>query len=441
MNATQWSAMALAVSAGLSPLAQAETIEDQAQAKGFVDGSSLSILARNQYFNRDRQDGATDNRDWTQGFIGTFSSGFTEGTVGVGVDAFGHFGLKLDAQEGDSGTGNLQRDSDGHAQDSFGSAGAAIKLRASKTQLRYGNMQPLAPVFAVGGTRLLPQTATGFDLKSSEIEGLDLEAGRFTSTNSNVTTNQDHEIYALYANVTARRATYAGGVYQISPNWTASLYGSQFEDVWNQYYANTNYVMALSDDQSLTFDANLYRTLDEGQAKAGSINNTTYSLSATYAFLVAHSISLSLQKVDGDTPFDYLAVGNNGNGEGGDSVFLANSVQWSDFNGPNEKSFGVRYTLDMATYGVPGLSFMARHLRGYDVDGSKVSADSAYAGLYGSDGKHNETDIEAKYVVQTGPAKDLSFRIRQAFHRANTDQGEGDLSEFRLIVDYPISVL
>ncbi len=84
---------------------------------------------------------------------------------------------------------------------------------------------------------------------------------------------------------------------------------------------------------------------------------------------------------------------------------------------------------------------MARHLRGYDVDGSKVSADSAYAGLYGSDGKHNETDIEAKYVVQTGPAKDLSLRIRQAFHRANSDQGEGDLSEFRLIVDYPISVL
>ncbi|GAB7529945.1 outer membrane porin OprD [Pseudomonas sp. 3A(2025)] len=441
MNATQWSAIALAVSAGLSQMAHAETIEDQAQATGFVEGSSLSVLARNQYFNRDRQDGASDNRDWTQGFIGTFSSGFTQGTVGVGVDAYGYLGIKLDAQEGDSGTGNLQRDSDGQAQDSFGSAGGALKLRLSKTQLRYGNMLPTAPVFAVGGTRLLPQTATGFELKSSEIEGLDLEAGRYTSTNSNVTTNNDHEIYALYANVTARRATFAGGVYQITPNWTASLYGSQFEDVWNQYYANTNYVLALSDDQSLTFDANLYRTTDEGQSKAGSINNTTASVSATYAFLTAHSITLSLQKVHGDTPFDYLGVGNNGNGEGGDSVFLANSIQWSDFNGPNEKSFGIRYNIDMATYGVPGLSFMARHMRGYDVDGTKVSADSAYAGLYGEDGKHNETDIEAKYVVQTGPAKDLSFRIRQAFHRANTDQGEGDLSEFRLIVDYPITIL
>ncbi len=37
--------------------------------------------------------------------------------------------------------------------------------------------------------------------------------------------------------------------------------------------------------------------------------------------------------------------------------------------------------------------------------------------------------------------KDLSFRIRQAWHRANADQAEGDQNEFRLIVDYPLSIL
>ncbi|HCF3735782.1 TPA: OprD family outer membrane porin, partial [Pseudomonas aeruginosa] len=60
---------------------------------------------------------------------------------------------------------------------------------------------------------------------------------------------------------------------------------------------------------------------------------------------------------------------------------------------------------------------------------------------YGEDGKHHETNLEAKYVVQSGPAKDLSFRIRQAWHRANADQAEGDQNEFRLIVDYPLSIL
>ena len=34
---------------------------------------------------------------------------------------------------------------------------------------------------------------------------------------------------------------------------------------------------------------------------------------------------------------------------------------------------------------------------------------------------------------------DLSFRIRQAWHRANADQAEGDQNEF-LIVDYPLSI-
>ncbi|EGH49317.1 porin D, partial [Pseudomonas syringae pv. pisi str. 1704B] len=29
----------------------------------------------------------------------------------------------------------------------------------------------------------------------------------------------------------------------------------------------------------------------------------------------------------------------------------------------------------------------------------------------------------------------------KAWHRANADQGEGDVNEFRLIVDYPISIL
>ncbi|MFJ4142801.1 OprD family porin [Pseudomonas sp. NPDC089734] len=441
MNARHWSAIALAVSAGLSQMALAAPVEDQAQATGFVEGSSLTALLRNQYFNRDRQNNRPDNRDWTQGTTANFSSGFTQGTVGFGVDAFAQHVLKLDAQARYTGTGNLPIKSDGHPEDDYGTVGASVKLRVSKTQLRYGNLQPTAPVFAVGGTRLLPQTATGFNLNSSEIEGLDLEAGRYTSTNSGVTANHDHDIYAVYANETSSSATFAGGVYQITPNWSATLYGSEYKDIWNQYYVNTNYSLPLSDDQSLAFDFNLYRTLDEGQAKAGSINNTTYSLAATYSFLAAHSITLSFQEVDGDTPFDYVGTGDNGGGDGGDSIFLANSVQWSDFNGPNEKSWGIRYNLNMATYGVPGLSFMARYINGYDIDGTKTPSNSSYAGLYGEDGKHHETDLEAKYVIQSGPAKDLSFRIRQAFHTANADQGEGDLSEFRLIVDYPITIL
>ena len=300
-------------------------------------------------------------------------------------------------------------------------------------------MQPTSPVFAVGGSRLLPQTATGVSLQSSEIKGLDLEGGHFTSGTSQDETNRNGTIWATYAGQAAKSADFVGGKYAITDNLGVAFYGAKLEDIWDQYYANLNYALPLTDSQSLAFDANLYRTVDEGSAKAGDISNTAFSGSVAYSFAAAHTLTLAFQKINGDTPFDYIGIGDNN--RGGDSIFLNNSIQYSDFNGPGEKSWQARYDLNMSPYGVPGLSFMTRYIKGYDIDGTNTPTNSAYAGLYGADGKHHETNLEAKYVLQTGPAKDLSFRIRQAWHRANADQGEGDINEFRLIVDYPISVL
>lgn len=442
MKVMKWSAIALAVSAGSTQLAMAEPfVGNQADAKGFVEDSSLNFLVRNYYFNRNKKDGATDARDWTQGFWANYNSGFTQGTVGFGVDAFGYLGLKLDGGSGYGGTGNLPVHDDGDKADDFGKAGAAVKIRISKTELKFGDMQPTAPVFAAGGTRLIPQTASGFNLLSSEIEGLDLEAGHFTSGTSPVTTARDGGLWAAYAAVETSDVDFLGGKYAINDNLSVSLYGSEFKDIWRQYYGNLNWVLPVANDQSLAFDFNIYRTNDEGQAKAGEISNTTWSLAAAYSFLQAHTVTLAYQKVHGDTPFDYVGFGDDGAGATGDSVFLANSVQYSDFNGPGERSWQVRYDLAMDTYGVPGLSFMARYINGTGIDGSHADADGAYVGLYGEDGSHHETDLEAKYVIQQGPAKDLSFRMRQAFHRANADQGEADNNELRLIVEYPLSIL
>jgi imipenem/basic amino acid-specific outer membrane pore len=441
MRVMKWSMIALAVTAASTQLAMAAPfVGNQADAKGFVEDSKFDLLLRNYYFNRDKKDGAVDDKDWTQGFHGVFSSGYTQGTVGFGVDAFGYLGLKLDADDEHSGSGNLSTDSQGRNHDDFGKAGAAVKVRISKTELKFGDMQPsTSPVFAVGGSRLLPQTATGFQLQSSELEGLDVEAGHFYSASSQDETNSDGELWATYAGVTSNTADYVGGKYAFTENLSASLYGAKLEDVWDQYYANLNYTIPLAETQSLNLDGNIYRTDDEGSAKAGDISNTAYSLAAAYSFLKAHTITLGFQKVNGDTPFDYIGVGDNN--RGGDSIFLANSIQYSDFNGPGEKSVQARYDLKMAEYGVPGLSFMTRYVKGWDIDGTNAPSNGTYGGLYGEDGKHHETNLEAKYVVQAGPAKDLSFRIRQAWHRANTDEGEGDINEFRLIVDYPISIL
>ncbi|MGH9949974.1 MAG: OprD family outer membrane porin, partial [Pyrinomonadaceae bacterium] len=89
-------------------------------------------------------------------------------------------------------------------------------------------------------------------------------------------------------------------------------------------------------------------------------------------------------------------------------------------------------------YGVPGLSFMARHLRGTDIDGTHVTG-GAYARKYGSDDREFETNVEARYIVQSGPAKNLSVRLRTAWHRGDLTTG-GAQDQFRVITEYPINI-
>jgi imipenem/basic amino acid-specific outer membrane pore len=433
-------ALAVAAAASTQLAVAAPFVSDQAEAKGFVEDAKADILVRNYYYNRNKKDGAVDDKDWTQGIQGNFSSGYTQGLIGVGVEAWGQLAIKLDGSDKYAGSGNMSVDGDGEVNNSQGKAGAAAKFRISKTELKIGDMQPsTAPVFAVGGSRILHQTATGIQLQSSEVKDLDLEGGHFTSATSQDSNARDGDLWATYAGVKANSIDYFGGKYGVTDNLSFSLYGAKLEDVWNQYYANGNYTLPLGGDQSLNFDANYYNTKDTGNAKAGEISNNAYSLAAAFSFLKAHTLTLGFQKVNGDTPFDYIGVGKNN--RGGDSIFLANSIQYSDFNAPGEKSVQARYDLKMAEYGVPGLSFMTRYVKGWDIDGTNTPAGSAYAGLYGADGKHHEVNVEAKYVIQSGPAKDLSFRIRQAWHTANADEGEGDISEFRLITDYPLNIL
>jgi imipenem/basic amino acid-specific outer membrane pore len=127
MRVMKWSMIALAVTAASTQLAMAAPfVGNQADAKGFVEDSKFDLLLRNYYFNRDKKDGVQDDKDWTQGIHGVFSSGYTQGTVGFGVDAFGYFGVLLDGDDKYSGSGNITRDSQGRNHDNFGKAGAAV---------------------------------------------------------------------------------------------------------------------------------------------------------------------------------------------------------------------------------------------------------------------------------------------------------------------------
>lgn len=446
MQVMKWSALALAVTAGTTQLAFASA---QDESKGLVDDSSLTLLNKNYFFHRDFRNNDSDRQnyrqEWAHGISAMFESGFTQGTVGFGVDAHAMLGLKLDSTPDHTGTGLLPIGDDGKAQDDYSYAGGAAKVRVSNTVLKYGDLMPTAPVFATGTARLFPGSATGFQVLSSEIEGLNIDAGHFTSIrDGSASTNSDGDITLAYAgSFDARDVDYIGGSYAINDNLSVSLYGAELQDIWRQYYSNVNYNIPLAENQALNFDFNIYRTNEQGDELAGEIDNTTWSLAAAYS-IGAHKITLAHQRVNGDEPFDYISMDG---GNAGDSIFLNNSVQYSDFNGANEKSWQLRYDLNMAEFGVPGLSFMARYIKGTDVDGTHADPTGAYAGLAGDDGKEWERDLEVKYVVQEGSAKDLSFRLRHASWRANSDMagfgsaGATALDEVRLITEYPLDIL
>ncbi|CAH0189001.1 imipenem/basic amino acid-specific outer membrane pore [Pseudomonas frederiksbergensis] len=436
MKLSLWPALPLAITSCLGQVAHA------APDNGFVEDSSLTLTHRNFYFYRNNLNnpgGQNYREEWAHGLMLDYRSGYTQGTVGFGVDAYAQLGLKLDSGRGRTGTGLLPVDSDGRAEDEYSEAGGALKARISKTELKYGNLTPLNPVFGTGSARLFTTYANGFQLTSNELKGLKLDAGHFTSGNDSASTNDDGALKALYAGVETRSVDYLGGSYALSDQLSVSLYGSQFADIWRQYYANANYSYALSGNQSLNLDFNLYRTNDYGQRLAGKIDNTTWSLAAAYK-VGAHRLTLAYQRVDGDEPFDYLGFDQ----QPGTSVFLANSVQILDFNAPNERSWQLRYDLDMAPFGVPGLSFMSRYVSGDHIDDSHYDGgpNGAY-GRYGSDGKRWERDLEARYVVQEGKAKDLSIRVRQASVRSTAQVARADTTdnnEVRVIVEYPLNI-
>ena len=419
-------------------------------AEGFIEGSTLSVLNRNFYFNRDNRDSAAPTHNpnkqpdngyseaWAHAVITRFESGFTQGTVGVGLDAFAMLGLKLDTGGGRNGGRSsfdvLPVDHDGQARDEYTKVGGAAKVRLFDTVLKVGDVFPANPVVAAGDSRLLPESFRGVTLENTSIKDLTLQAGRLHAMSQPMSSDLRENFVTFYGGpVDSPWIAYGGGDYTLNEHVSVSLFSSRLKDVWNQYYAGTSLSWPLSDELALIGGFNYYKAVDEGQQRLGAFDNDIWSARLGVRF-GAHTLALTHQRNNGDDDFDYLRQS--------DSIFLDNSIQYSDFNSPKERSWMLRYDLNMAAYGVPGLSFMTRYGKGTDADYSHANATYMRRDADGNpltDQKRWERDFEVKYVVQTGAAKDLSVRVRQATTRATAF--ESDLNEVRLIVEYPLSIL
>ena len=405
-------------------------VQAEESSGGFVEDSTAKIIARNMYFNRNSLSHYPDARGWGQGFQMDYQSGFTQGQVGFGIDASAYTAYKLDGGRGTVGTGMFPADGDGERTESS-TLNASVKMKVSNTVLKYGDLRPYNPVFATPDLRLMPMTTRGIQLLSDDIDKVNIDIGHFYSTRGYTSTNHDGGFMAGYAAVEAGDMDYAGLTYTPVEEGSVGFYASRAQDLWRQYYVNGNYSLALGTEQSLSFDFNLYRSLDEGQARAGDINVTAWSLASAYAN-GPHTFTLSYQKIHGSQPFDYLMASD---GTYMDSIYLANSSQYGDFNGPGEQSVGLAYEYDFGSTGVLHTTLSFKYIYGFDIDNEKVDPDGLYAYFAHSD-KQIERDVDLKTVVESGPLKDLSVRVRYAEHAFTGDS----VKQLRIITQYPFDL-
>ena len=405
------SALALA---GVAPMSQAAFFED----------STATFETRNMYFNRDFRDGTSAQQskrdEWAQGFILNFESGYTDGTVGFGLDALGMLGIKLDSSPDRTDTGLLPTHDDGKAADEYSKLGLTGKVKISQTELKIGTLIPELPTLQPNDGRILPQTFEGGLLTSKEIKGLTFTGGRLDKAKDRNDTNWEdlalnNKNGRFGGTFSADNLALAGLDYQFTDRITGSYHFAQLDDIYRQHFIGMVATQPWGPG-TLGADLRLAVSDDAGAAKAGNIDNTTVNGMFSYA-LGGHKVSAAWQQLSGDSAFPYV--------DGADP-YLVNFVQINDFAGADERSWQARYDYNFAALGVPGLTFMTRYISGDNV--SRAA---------GGEGKEWERNTELKYVVQSGQLKNVAVRLRNATFRSNFAR---DADEVRLLVSYSVAL-
>ncbi|WP_458369002.1 OprD family porin [Pseudomonas mandelii] len=444
------STLALAVAVGV--LAQ------QASAAGFIEDSKATLGLRNFYINTDNRDGsgANKNEEWGQGFDLRFISGYTQGTVGFGIDAIGLLGVRLDSGGGTNGASNnsyggtvFPSESNGEAVDNFSSLGLTAKAKISQTELKLGTLQPKNPVIVTNDGRLLPQTWQGGQITSGEIKDLSLVGGQIEAVKGrNSSNNEQLSIGGANARTASGRDSnkfiYAGGDYKITKDLTAQYYYGNLEDFYKQHFLGLVHNWAIgpgvlksdlryfnsSDDGAnghdpLYYSSGNYSSTSNGK---GKVDNNLYS--GLFLYTVAgHTFGGGYQVSNGSSDFPWLNQGD------GSSNYTITDMQIQKFGRAGERTWQARYSFDFAKVGVPGLTAGMVYLRGDDIDTNRTSTAAA-----GNNSTEWERDLTVGYVVPEGPLKNVGLMWKNATWRTNIP-GVRSQDENRLIVSYSIPLL
>lgn len=418
----------------LGSTALALVMPNATHAAGFVEDTKVNLGLRNYYFNRnylngtDPMIGPANNRErqgqaegWTQNFILDARSGYTQGTVGFGLDVLGLYSIKLDGNRGAANTQLMPIHDDGEAADQYGRTAVTAKAKLSKTELKVGEWFAVLPILRADDGRSLPQTFQGAQLTSGEIDGLTLYGGQFWKNSQRHDASREEMAYnagGTIGLVEGDDFNFAGGEYRFNGNSTmVGVWHARLENVYQQSFVQLTHSQPVGD---WVLGANLgyFNGKDEGSSKAGDLDNKVYQ-GALSAKRGNNTFQVTYQRLSGDTKF--LRV------DGASGGSLVNDGFLSAFDSPEERSWQLRHDYNFAGLGIPGLTLMNRYTSGSNIHASGRT-----------DAEEWSRETELAYTIQEGTLKNLNVRWRNSDVRRDVGQ---DLHENRLIINYPLSIL
>ena len=429
----QKSNLSLAVLAGVLGLPMAEP----AFAGGFFEDSKATLSLRNLYYSRDiRNQPTPSDKEWGQGFILDYQSGFTQGIVGFGVDTTAQYGYRL--AQADQGGSVFPLQSPGNAGRDFSRLGVTGKMRYSKTVARVGTLKPMTPVLNSGDLRLLPQMWQGVQVTSNEINNLTLNAGRIDHVIDRNSSNREG-LHTSPTSADSNEFYFAGADYKVNKDLLLQYYYGSLDHFYNQHFFGLvhNWALPLG---SLKTDLRYFESYSDGRngnaagradgyrvggywasgdKNSGEVDNHLWSAMFTYS-LKGHALGVGYQQSTGNSDFPHINAGN------GRALYLITNAQMNKFASSGEKTWVGSYSYDFAQLGVPGLKASAMYFNGQGINAK------------GKDNSEWERDLRVDYVLQGGPLKGLGLTLRHASLRGNdtTDQDEA-----MAILNYSISLL
>jgi len=413
---------------------------------GFLEDSKASLGLRTFGFWNKKEGAAEASRieEWAQGFLLRYESGFTQGTVGFGIDTMLLTGVTLDSGRGRHQGGTMIPSDGDRAAGTWSRFAPTLKVRIDKTEIRHGALQPRLPILMANDGRVLPQTYGGTQVTSKLIDSLTLTGGVVEHAVGRASTDRTGLSIAGSPR-DSNKFYFAGGDWAVTGDLKAQYYFARLDDFYTQHFIGVGHRLLLGEARAFTTDLRYFKTDSTGANSSadgraagyrasgyshggtGEIDNTTWSLSGTYA-QDGHSLMVGYQAVSTGSNFVQVNQGGlRGKGAGGSTSYLASERYTVSFNRAGEQTLFTQYAYDFAAMQIPGLKVSAMYLKGNNIkDGGS------------RDASEWERNFTLDYEVQSGALKGLGVGWRNA--KSHSDFS-GKQVQNRALIGYTIPLI